>query len=125
MAWNYSGDPAASDLDYVRYKCGDTNTLDQLLTDEEVAFEISQTDSLLKAAYNSTRAILKVLARRVNKKIGPARLDLEKQYEHYQGVLKELQTEIIEDGQGVPTQSDDIHDPIFDVGMMDNKYGVY
>jgi len=36
MAWTYSGDPAASDLDMVRFLIGDTDTADQQLFDAEI-----------------------------------------------------------------------------------------
>lgn len=40
MSWSYSGDPSSSDLDEVRFYLQDTDTNDQLLTDEEVQFVI-------------------------------------------------------------------------------------
>lgn len=42
MSWNYSGDPAVSDLDAVRYYVQDTDESDQLVSDEEIAFMLSQ-----------------------------------------------------------------------------------
>jgi len=42
MAWSYSGDPAASTLDQVRFLCGDTDTTNQLLQNAEITFLISQ-----------------------------------------------------------------------------------
>lgn len=49
MTWSYSGDPASSDLDEVRFWLQDTDTTDQLMTDEEIQFVI---DSNV-AAFNS------------------------------------------------------------------------
>lgn len=40
MSFSYSGDPAASDLDEVRYRLGDTDSSSPLLTDEEIQFQI-------------------------------------------------------------------------------------
>lgn len=40
MSWTYSGDPSASDLDEVRFYLQDTDTTDQLLSDEEIQFVI-------------------------------------------------------------------------------------
>ena len=42
MAWTYSGNPASSTLDQVRFLCGDTDTNNQLLTDAEINWLISQ-----------------------------------------------------------------------------------
>lgn len=40
MSFSYSGDPASSDLDEVRYRLGDTDSTNPLLTDEEIQFQI-------------------------------------------------------------------------------------
>jgi hypothetical protein len=40
--WSYSGDPADSEIDTVRFYVQDTDTLDQLITDEEIEFLIAQ-----------------------------------------------------------------------------------
>jgi hypothetical protein len=41
MGWSYSGNPADSAKDEVRFLVGDTDRDDQLLSDEEIAFMIS------------------------------------------------------------------------------------
>lgn len=38
MAWSYSGNPADSPVDEIRFLIGDTDTLDQLLQNEEIQF---------------------------------------------------------------------------------------
>lgn len=42
MSWSYSGDPSESALDEVRFYCQDTDSNDQLITDEEIQFLIDQ-----------------------------------------------------------------------------------
>jgi hypothetical protein len=42
MAWTYSGDPAGSARDKVRFLIGDTDTTNQLLNDAEIAFLLDQ-----------------------------------------------------------------------------------
>ena len=42
MSWNYSGDPADSDLDEVRFYLQDTDSNDKLMSDEEIEFLIAQ-----------------------------------------------------------------------------------
>jgi hypothetical protein len=42
MTWTYSGDPSESDLDAIRFYVQDTDTADQLITDEEIEFLIAQ-----------------------------------------------------------------------------------
>lgn len=42
MAWTYSGDPSESDLDEVRFLVGDTDSTDQLLSDEVIEYLIAK-----------------------------------------------------------------------------------
>lgn len=42
MSWSYSGDPADSDLDAVRFYVQDTDSADKLISDEEIEFIIAQ-----------------------------------------------------------------------------------
>ena len=39
--WIYSGDPATSNKDWVRWKVGDTNSTDQLVSDEEIGAAVT------------------------------------------------------------------------------------
>ncbi len=57
MAWTYSGDPASSTRDKVRFLCGDTDTNDQQLNDAEIAFLISEWTGAYLAAANACDAI--------------------------------------------------------------------
>jgi len=52
MTWSYGGDPANSSTDRVRFLCGDTDTNNQQVTNEEISFLLSEfnTDSYLAAA---------------------------------------------------------------------------
>ena len=50
MAWTYSGDPATSDRDHLRFITGDTDQNRPLWQDEEIDFLITQTTSLQEAA---------------------------------------------------------------------------
>ena len=47
MSWSYSGDPADSDLDLVRFYVGDTDSRWELLQDEEILHVISQQTSFV------------------------------------------------------------------------------
>ena len=38
MTWSYSGDPSDSALDEIRFLIGDTDTNDQLLSNEEITY---------------------------------------------------------------------------------------
>lgn len=56
MSWNYSGNPATSDLDEVRFLLQDTDETTPLFEDEEIQYSIARLssiygDNLMVAAY--------------------------------------------------------------------------
>ena len=56
MAWTYSGDPATNARDAIRFLIGDTDTNDQLINDEEIAWinnQLTGSDTALTALYNA------------------------------------------------------------------------
>ena len=57
MAWTYSGNPADSDRDQVRFLIGDTNTDDQLVSNEEIAWALTQ-----GTVYNATAICARSIA---------------------------------------------------------------
>jgi hypothetical protein len=63
MTWTYSGNPAASALDQVRFITGDTDSTDQLLSNEEIAWLISSRLTAQNAAPYAAEAIAASLAR--------------------------------------------------------------
>jgi len=79
MAWSYSGDPSASDLDEVRWWIGDTDTDEQQLSDAEINFAIDTTGNNKRAAAWCARALKAKYSREVNIRTGAAgefRIDL-------------------------------------------------
>lgn len=70
MTWSYSGNPAASPKDEVRFLVGDTDTTEQLVQDEEIAYELAiQTNAQLAAA-NIAEAIGAKFARKADTRLG-------------------------------------------------------
>ncbi len=56
MAWTYGGDPSANARDAIRFLIGDTDTNDQLLNDDEIAWvnnQVSGSDTALTALYSA------------------------------------------------------------------------
>lgn len=70
MTWSYSGDPANSELDQVRFLVNDTDRDDQLLQDEEIDWAISQQSTVTLAAALCLRALANRFSRMVTRKIG-------------------------------------------------------
>jgi hypothetical protein len=66
VTWSYSGDPSSSSLDTVRFLLGDTDHTDELtLSNEEIAFLISEWDNLYFAAAAGAEQLAGQFAREV------------------------------------------------------------
>jgi hypothetical protein len=68
MGWNYSGDPSASPGDEVRFLIGDTDTNDQLLSDEEIEYLLLKATTPRQAAYDGCIDIAGKFARMATSK---------------------------------------------------------
>lgn len=89
MTWTYSGDPAASDRDQVRFWCGDTNTLNQQINDEEIAFLIANETSLEEAGAVACEQMIAALIL-VDKKVGDLEHKLSQRVEALEKRAKSL-----------------------------------
>ena len=69
MAWSYSGNPADSEKDAVRFLIGDTDTDDQLLSDAEINYVIVESGgSIYQAAHDAAYAIAGKFSRMASSK---------------------------------------------------------
>jgi hypothetical protein len=67
MTWTYGNDPANSTRDELRLLVGDTDTNDQLLSDEEVAYYLAQHgDDALASAPSACEGIAAMFSRQAN-----------------------------------------------------------
>lgn len=66
MAWTYSGNPASSDRDAVRFLVGDTDTTDQQLQDAEIDWLLVENPNAQMAAAHACEAIAAKYARLVS-----------------------------------------------------------
>ncbi len=91
MTWTYSGNPSASDKDAVRYLIGDTDTNNQLLSDEEIAYDLTRSNTYGAAAL-SCNAIVAKLSRLVDTYLDrDIRANLSQSVKHYQTLAKNLE----------------------------------
>jgi len=81
MTWTYTGDPNDSARDAIRFLVGDTDSTDQLITDEEIAWvnaEVSgsaaATTHLYRAAARTAHAIAAKFTRLADQQIGDLRV---------------------------------------------------
>lgn len=93
MTWTYSGDPASTNRDAVRFKIGDTDTNNQQLSDEEIAYAISNNGQLDLAAADCCEAIAaKVAAKVPVKTVQGVSRALTDRMNYYLKLAKQLRT---------------------------------
>lgn len=105
MAWTYGGTPgtdtAAERRDAVRWFVGDTDTNDQQVTDEEIAFALSQaSDSTYLAAAIVARSIAGKYARDVNSSVESLRISASEKQEHYLALADRMEKQAKQFGAG-------------------------
>lgn len=57
MAWTYSGNPASSDRDWIRFRLGDNRETPQSLSDEELDYLLTQEATNYMAASRAAEAM--------------------------------------------------------------------
>lgn len=102
MSWTYGGDPSANNRDFVRFEVGDTDTTDQLVTDEEIAGAVSLYGNKWKAAAAVAQAIAGKFARRVDSTMGKLKLAYSQRVKHYLELAKKLEAEAKKHGRAAP-----------------------
>ncbi len=83
MTWTYGGDPSASALAAIRFLTGDTDTNDQLINDEEIAWTNNQvtgsdtaTTALYEVSYRVMVAIASKFSRLADQSVGDLKVDM-------------------------------------------------
>lgn len=94
MTWTYSGNPADSEKDAVRFLIGDTDTNDQLLSDAEINYVIVESGgSRYQAAHDAAYAVAGKFSRMAqSKSVG----DLSISYADRAKAYFELANELLE-----------------------------
>lgn len=93
MTWTYGGDPTNSNRDAVRFLVGDTDTNDQLITDEEISYLLSSWGGVFQAASKAARAIAAKFSRQVDKSVGDLKQSLSRRSENYLRLANSLEAQ--------------------------------
>lgn len=117
MTWTFGGDPAANDRDQVRFLVGDTDTTDQLATDEAIAWAIAQRPSVYSAAATIARGIAALFSRRASTQVGNVQVTMSQMSKQYLVLAQTLEAQAnIEDGAlGTPVVMGVSRDEMYDV----------
>jgi len=136
MTWSYSGDPGASDLDHIRFLIQDTDTTEQLFSNEELTFLFNQYGDAYSAAIAAVTTLIAKGSRvaEESKTVGDLSLSVKSGalVTQWEALLKYLKAErfryapgspIINANAIVPTvervEEDESTD--FVIGQMDNR----
>lgn len=99
MTWSYSGNPAASALDNVRFLIGDTDENAQQLSNEEITFLLDEkNNAVYGAAAEAARAIAAKYARRVDKGVGDLNLSFAQLQKHYMDMYERYKRSDVKNG---------------------------
>lgn len=121
MAFKYSGNPSASEADFVRFAIGDTNSAAPILQDAEIDYIVSSTaDSTManRLAVAFRAAATALAAKLVKRSLGPQSEDATKRLEYYKALADKY--EKIRSFSGTPPLPDYSADLVFDKNMMVN-----
>lgn len=96
MTWTYSGDPTDSAKDEIRFLTGDTNSADQQISDEEVAYILSihpQQAGYANyyAAAMAARQVASKYTNAINKSVGSLSINLSSKREQWTELAKSLE----------------------------------
>jgi len=135
MSWTYSGDPSSNDRDQVRFLIGDTLTADQLLSDEEIAWALTQ-GSVYNASAISARAIAATFSRMADKTVDDLSIKYSQKSKQYADLAVSLESKDSHKSLGVygggisvadkesNEQNTDRVSPSFKKGMTDESFTV-
>ena len=131
MTWTYAGDPSANDRDAVRHHCGDVDTKDQQLSDEEIAYILTRNSDVVLAAAEACEAIAARVARDVSRSNLGSSKSLSEKLEHFKCMADKLRESInigglevfagglTKSGKRTLSEDNDAVQPEFSVGMDD------
>lgn len=127
MAWSYSGNPASTPKDAVRYLVGDTVSTDPLTTDEEIAWALAQNSNIYVAASIVAETIAtKFATMKTSVRIGPISEEYGNRAVFYANQAKELKNKASDKSTlnidtSIPVNADGTEKPpCFTIGMTDH-----
>lgn len=99
--WSYSGNPAHSAKDQTRFLVGDTNIQDQLLSDEEIIWALSQYNNTpMNAAIRLCETIMSKFSRLADESVGQVKISFSQKVKGYERMMTTLRSRLaMEDAQ--------------------------
>lgn len=118
MSWSYSGNPASSEMDELRFIIGDTNVSEPIMQDEELEYLITEYGSnrnlLMYQAF--TRAAT-LFARDIKRSLGPQSEDPTERLKYFKDQASSYKAKLSVAGISIPNYN---HPKTFRIGMHSN-----
>lgn len=105
MSWSYSGNPASSTRDEVRFLIGDTDSTDQQMTDEEIDYlrtvhaDLGAGVSNYLAAASAALALASKYAKMSDKTVGSLSISYSQKHSQFLSLAKSLENKATANGQ--------------------------
>jgi hypothetical protein len=96
MAFSYSGDPAKSKLDEIRFLLQDTDEADALLSDQEINFLIKKYNSVPRLVTEACKILIAKFSRYYDETNGKVSLKYSQLADNYRQLLKEYESKLTE-----------------------------
>lgn len=131
MAFTWTGNPAASTIEQIRWEINDTDSANPKFQDHEIQYAYDQEHTILKAAARLCEQLASKYADDVDRSLGPLRLSLGKKVDAYRQKARDLRRRaaayatpyaggISKADELVFENDSDLNQPNFEIGMMDN-----
>lgn len=91
MSWTYSGDPGANDKDLIRFLIGDTDSADEQLSDEEIAYLLTEYTAPKRAALEAARSLQAKYSRLCDQRTGDISISYSQRRDSYAALVRDLQ----------------------------------
>ena len=118
MSWTYSGNPASSQRDELRFTIGDTNQAEPIMQDEELDYLITEYGSnrnmLMYQAFTRTATLF---ARDIKRSLGPQSEDPTERLKFFKDQANYFRSKLSVAGISVPVYN---YPKVFHKGMHSN-----
>jgi hypothetical protein len=110
MAFTYSGDPGSSWMDAIRFRIGDTDASDPMISDDELKFLYNSEGTVLKAAYEAALSIAAKFSRKVPKTVGNLSISYQDRVQYYTDMAASIKLLVGRSSIGAPISTGPLGD---------------
>ena len=132
MAFTWTGNPAASTIEKIRWEIDDTDSTNPKFQDAEISYAFDEEHSVYAAAARLCDQLATKYASAVDRSLGPLRVSLSQKVDFYANRAKELRKRgakyatpyvggISKDKEELFEDDTDLNQPYFEMGIHDNS----